>query len=70
MALLLVTASWVAVWLMPAQRLCVSLSCGPDWNRNQVSIRLLSFLTWEQLGVLVVGVVTAGFITTSALRRR
>jgi hypothetical protein len=60
--------SWLVAWVLPAPRLCKSISCGENFNPDQVP-HPLSFWTWPQLVVVLLGLVFFATLIVLALRQ-
>ncbi|MDP9243049.1 MAG: hypothetical protein M3O84_07730 [Actinomycetota bacterium] len=54
---------------MPAPQVCDSIDCGPRFNEDVVPFRPLSFLNWQQLVVLVLGLALFALLLTLSFRR-
>ncbi len=63
--------SWLVAWLLPTVKTCVAISCGANFDRDEVPF--LPFLTWAQLlailGGLVIFFILVRSATTSGRRR-
>jgi hypothetical protein len=67
-ALLILFASWVIAWLLPAPRICKSIDCGRNFNPDQVTWHPLGFWTWTQLSVVLLGLVASICLVVLGLR--
>jgi hypothetical protein len=67
-AVAVLVASWIVVRFMPAPEVCKSTDCGANFNQYALP-RPLSFLNWQQLVVLVVGIAIFAILLVLALKR-
>ncbi len=57
--------SWVVAWELPAPKECLSITCGANFNPDQVTWRWLGFWNWSQLVVVGLGLLV--FVTMAIL---
>jgi hypothetical protein len=67
-AVAVLVASWIVVWFIPAPEVCKSTDCGANFNQDALPAPL-SFLNWQQLVVLVVGITVFAILLALTLNR-
>jgi hypothetical protein len=67
-AVAVLVASWVAVLAMPAPRVCRSIDCGADFNKDALP-RPFAFLNWQQGLAFVLGLGIFTVLMTMSVKR-